>query len=132
MVIGNGYIKASCCYGCAALCSPASADTGSAFALGWLETLSDFFRLREVFGRGAPKEQAAAHFSDRQRYPECCGHAEEAVFHCGGTCPLRKREARRRVVERLNFFLEGVIKLDRKSTRLNSSHVVTSRMPSSA
>ena len=28
--------------------------------------------------------------------------------------------------------IPGAVKLDRKSTRLNSSHVVTSRMPSSA
>ena len=43
--------------------------------------------------------------------PKFCGHAEEAVFHRGGAGPLRKREARRRIGERLNFFLEGVIKL---------------------
>src|SRR5882724_2142259 len=115
MFIGNGHINEDLwvAVGCrrAALCTPASADTGLAFALGWLETLSDFFRLIEVFGSGAPKEHASGHFSNRQRYPEFCSHAEEAVFHRGGACPLRKRETRRRVVERLNFFLEGVIQL---------------------
>ena len=42
-------------------------------------------------------------------------------------------------VQRLGSFLEAMVdgrieasELDRKSTRLNSSHVVTSRMPSSA
>ena len=90
---------------------PASADTGLTFALAWLETLRDYLRLLEVFGRGAPEEQASGHFSDRQRYPEFCGHAEEAVFHRGGACPPRKRDARRRVVQGLNFFLEGLIKL---------------------
>jgi hypothetical protein len=91
--------------------APASVDTGLAFAPSRLETLRNCLRLLEVFGRGAPEEQASGHFSDRQRYPEFCGHAEEAVFHRGGACPLRQREARRRVVERLNFFLEGVIQL---------------------
>jgi hypothetical protein len=43
------------------------ARAGPAFAPGWLEALSDFFRLREVFGRGAPEEQASGHFSDRHR-----------------------------------------------------------------
>jgi hypothetical protein len=91
--------------------APVLARAGPAFALGRLETLSDCLRLLEVFGGGAPEEQASGHFSDRQRYPEFCGYAEEAVFHRGGACPLRKREARRRVVERLNFFLKGVIQL---------------------
>ena len=90
---------------------PASADTGLTCALAWLETLRDCLRLLEVFGRGAPEEQASGHFSDRQRYPEFCGHAEEAVFHRGGACPLRKHEARYSVVQGLNFFLKGVIQL---------------------
>jgi hypothetical protein len=99
------------CCGYAALWTPASADTGLAFALGWLETLSDFFRLLEVFGRGTPQEQASRYFSDRQRYPECCGHAEDAIFHSGRTCPLGNRDACCRIVQRLNFFLEGVVEL---------------------
>jgi hypothetical protein len=89
--------------------APALARTGPAFAPGWLETLSDCLRLLEVFGRGAPKEQASGHFSNRQRYPEFCGHAEEAVFHRGGAGPLRKREARRRVVQELDLLPKGII-----------------------
>ena len=34
--------------------------------------------------------------------------------------------------EQLTYILEGALRLDRKSTRLNSSHQHTSRMPSSA
>ena len=92
-------------------CTPASAASGLAITLGRREPLCDGLRLSEVFGCRAPEEQASEHFSDRQRYPECCGYAEDAVFHRGEACPLRKREARRRAVERLNFFLEGVIQL---------------------
>jgi hypothetical protein len=36
--------------------APALARAGPAFALGWLETLSDFLRLLEVFGHGTPEE----------------------------------------------------------------------------
>jgi hypothetical protein len=91
--------------------APPLARAGPAFAPGWLEPLRDGLRLLEVLGCGAPEEQASGHFSDRQRYPEFCGHAEDAVFHGGRACPLRKHEARRRVVQGLNFFLEGVIQL---------------------
>ena len=65
----------------AALCTPASVDTGLAVALGWLEPLRDVLRLREVFGRGTPKEQASGDSPDRERNPQLGGHAEEAVFH---------------------------------------------------
>jgi hypothetical protein len=104
-------LQVAVCCGYAALCTPASADTGLAFALGWLETLRDFFRLLEVFGRGTPKEQASRHFSDRQRYPKLCGHAEDAVFHGGRTGPLGNRDACCTIVQRLNFFPEGVVEL---------------------
>jgi hypothetical protein len=90
---------------------PASADTGLACAPGWLETLRDFLRLREVFGRGMPEEQTTGDASHSDRGVELGGDAEDTVFHRGGACPLRKREARRPVVQGLNFFLKGVIKL---------------------
>jgi hypothetical protein len=88
---------------------PASADTGLTFALAWLETLRNFLRLLEVFGRGAPEEQASGHFSDRQRYPEFCGHAEEAVFHRGGAGTFRERHVGGGVVQRLELLPEGMI-----------------------
>jgi hypothetical protein len=87
--------------------APASVDTGLAFAPSRLETLRNGLRLFEVFGCGAPEDQASWHFSDRQRYPEFCGHAEEAVFHRGRACPLRNRDARRGVVQGLNFSLKA-------------------------
>ena len=37
-----------------------------------------------------------------------------------------------RIVGQLDFSLTGILSGDRKSTRLNSSHPTTSRMPSSA
>jgi hypothetical protein len=91
--------------------APALARAGPAFALGWLETLSDFLRLLEVFGHGTPEEQASGNTSDRDGDIELCSHAEDAVFHRGGTCPLRNRDAGSGVVERLDFSLEGLIEL---------------------
>ena len=88
-----------------------TADTGLAFAPGWLETLSDFFRLFEVFRSGVPEEQAAGNPPDRERHPQLSGHAQEAVFHGRGTRPLRKRDAGGGVVECLDFFLAGVVEL---------------------
>ena len=41
-------------------------------------------------------------------------------------------EARRQRWQRLSAWLDEALDLDRKSTRLNSSHVALSRMPSSA
>jgi hypothetical protein len=73
-----------------------------------LKTLRDGLRLREVFGRGTPEEQAAGDASHSDRDVELASHAEEAVFHGGGAGPLRKREARRRIVQGLNFVLEGL------------------------
>jgi hypothetical protein len=83
--------------------APALARTGPAFALGWLEPLRDFFRLLEVFGRGAPEEQASRDTSHGHRGVELLGHAEDAVFHGGLACPLRKRNASSGVVEYLDF-----------------------------
>ena len=44
---------------------------------------------------------------------------------------LRRNRFRRREMT-VNEMVEGIVKGDRKSTRLNSSHNVASRMPSSA
>ena len=55
-----------------------------------------------------------------------------------GCVYVRRRPARLRVVAKdmyghlVTWSLPENVGLDRKSTRLNSSHVVTSRMPSSA
>ena len=57
--------------------APPLARAGPAFAPGWLEPLRDFLRLIEVFGCGAPEEQASGNPPDRERNPQLCGHAEE-------------------------------------------------------
>jgi hypothetical protein len=85
--------------------APALAKAAPAFTLGWLEPLRDFFRLLEVFCCGAPEKQASGNAPHGDRGVELCGHAEEAVFHGGRTGPLRKREARRRVIQGLNFLV---------------------------
>src|SRR6266850_5238479 len=81
MIIGNGHINedlwvAVCCRR-AALCTPASADTGLAFSLGWLETLRDFLRLIEVFRSGAPEEQASGDASHGDSGVDLCSHSPE-------------------------------------------------------
>ena len=81
----------------------ALARAGPAFALGCLETLRDGLRLRKVVGRGAPVEQASGNSPDGERHSHLHSHAQEAVFHCGGADPLRKCEARRGIVQGLNF-----------------------------
>jgi hypothetical protein len=63
------------------------------------QALSNFLCLCEVFGRGAPEEQAARDASHGNRGAELRGHTEEAVFHGGRAYPLRKREAGRGAVE---------------------------------
>ena len=91
--------------------APALARTGPAFALGWLETLRDFLRLREVFGCGAPEDEACGNFPDRERNPQFRAHAEEAVFHGGRARPLRQRDAGGSIPEGFDFFLEGIVEL---------------------
>jgi hypothetical protein len=91
--------------------APALTKAGSAFALSWLETLRDCLRLFEVFGRGAPEEQASGDASHGDRGVELLDHAEDAVFHGGRAYTLRKCDARRSVAQRLEFLLEGVIEL---------------------
>jgi hypothetical protein len=71
--------------------------------------LRDGLRLLEVFGRGAPEEHASRDTSHGNRGVELRGHAEEAVFHRGGAGSLRNRDTRRRVVQGLNFVLEGIV-----------------------
>ena len=50
---------------------------------------------------------------------------------CRG-CPMRRRAVAGKLGKRGSSVTADVSHKDRKSTRLNSSHVVTSRMPSSA
>ena len=85
--------------------APASVDTGLAFAPSRLETLRDCFRLLEVFGRGAPEEQAPRDFANGERSLQFAGHTKDAVLHRGGACPLRNGDAGSGVVERLDFSL---------------------------
>jgi hypothetical protein len=95
----------------ALLASTASA-TGRLLGMpGGLETSSDFFGLPEVLVGRAPEEQASTDASHGHRNGELCGHAEEAVFHGGWAGPLRQREAGRGVIERLDFFLDGLVEL---------------------
>ena len=45
---------------------------------------------------------------------------------------MKKGQMCEGIVEKVKFPNKGIVKVDRKSTRLNSSHQEASRMPSSA
>ena len=45
---------------------------------------------------------------------------------------MKKRNGAEHTADEIRFIVEGFTKGDRKSTRLNSSHPLSSRMPSSA
>jgi hypothetical protein len=93
----------------ARLASAASA-TGRVSGLpGGLEPGTDLLGLLEVLVSGTPEEQASGDASHGDRGVERCSHAKEAVFHGGRAGPFRKRDTGRGVVERLDFFLEGLI-----------------------
>jgi hypothetical protein len=90
---------------------PALARAAPAFALGWLEPLRDFLRLLKVFGRGAPEEQASGYFSDRHRYTQLCGHAEDAVLHRVRACTVGDRHAHGLISQQLDLRPQLLIEL---------------------
>ena len=91
----NGYIKASCCYGCAALGTSASVASGLTVVPCCSQPTCDLFGLLDILVRRAPEEQAAGHPANCEQHPQLSGDAQEAVFHGGRTGALRKRDTDR-------------------------------------
>ena len=48
-----------------------------------LEPCGSLLGLLEIFGRGAPEEEASGDSPDGDRHTELCGDAEDTVFHRG-------------------------------------------------
>ena len=59
-------------------------------------------------------------------------HDPKGVMYCYGCVDEEGSDGRRGTRRRFGRSLTGLTEVDRKSTRLNSSHKDTSRMPSSA
>ena len=57
---------------------------------------------------------------------------EEAVVKGKAWLVMTASDASAKTVQRLNYAVGDMVDVDRKSTRLNSSHYQQSRMPSSA
>ena len=61
------------------------------------------------------------------------GKVKELLEIAGRSCILCEKDAEKNIIrERIPDMIDCAIVIDRKSTRLNSSHEPSSRMPSSA
>ena len=96
---------------------------GATVALPWLESVRALADDANASNDGPPKRFAFLFFGDGIHPPEWWTKGSGAEMELGAAF-----ESLQPLKQKINF----VHGLDRKSTRLNSSHIPLSRMPSSA